>query len=95
MQLKSIANKPFLISTGHKEHYSFGSAGLISSIKGLGFGALDYKFKTIIGIEMNIIKTAYERPEAELLIVRMESAMLTVSNPELTEDNSDEGFFDD
>ena len=40
-------------------------------------------------------KPAYERPEAEVLIVRMESAMLTVSNPDLTEDNSDEDFFDD
>ena len=44
---------------------------------------------------MNRNKTVYERPEAEVLIVWMESAMLTVSNPDLTEDNSDEGFFDD
>ena len=37
----------------------------------------------------------YERPETEVLIVRMESAMLTVSNPDVTEDNSDKDFFDD
>lgn len=44
---------------------------------------------------MNIDKPAYERPETEVLIVRMESAMLTISNPDLKEDDSDEDFFDD
>ncbi len=44
---------------------------------------------------MNISKTAYERPEAEVLIVRMESAMLTISNPDLKEDDSDDDFFGD
>ena len=40
-------------------------------------------------------KPVYERPEAEVLIVRIGSEMLTVSNPDLTEDNSDNDFFDD
>ena len=44
---------------------------------------------------MNRNKTVYECPEAEVLIVRMESAMLTISNPDLKEDNSDEDFFGD
>lgn len=42
---------------------------------------------------MTMNKPAYERPEADVLIVRMESAMLYVSNRDLTEDNSDEDFF--
>ncbi len=42
-----------------------------------------------------IDRTPYERPEATVRDIRMESAMLVVSNQDFSEDHSDDGFFDD